>query len=96
MVIIFWITSTGWRDKPACRTGDKIMIEVNNNIAKIEGTPKQLCKEFTHLIVQLINTFESEFSLSQEDCINIINECAKIAYMTDEERADKLKQLEED
>ena len=71
------------------------MIEVNNNIAKLEGSAKQICIEFTHLIVHLIKTLEGDFGLSQEDAINVINECAKIAYMDDEERANMLKTLTE-
>ena len=71
------------------------MIEINNNISKIEGTAKQLCIDFTYLIVHLIKTLESEYNLSQQDCIKIINECAKIAYMDDNERSKFLNTLEE-
>ena len=70
------------------------MIEVNNNIAKLEGSAKQICIEFTHLLVHLIKTFEDDFGLSQEEAINVINECAKIAYMDDESRAEMLESME--
>ena len=72
------------------------MIEVNNNIAKLEGSAKQICIEFTHLLVHLIKTFEDDFGLSQEEAISIINECAKIAYMDDEERAEMLELMKEE
>lgn len=71
------------------------MIEVNNNIAKLEGSAKQICIEFTHLLVHLIRTFEDDFGLSQEEAINVINECAKIAYMDDEDRAEMLESMRE-
>ena len=71
------------------------MIEVNNNIAKLEGSAKDICIEFTHLIVHLIKTFEQDFNLSQEEAISIVNECAKIAYMNDDDRAVLLSELEE-
>lgn len=69
------------------------MIKVENNVAYIEGTSKTICKEFTHLIIQLLNTLEKDFELSQEDAINVINQCAKIAYMNDEDRAKFLSNL---
>lgn len=70
------------------------MIKVEDSIAYIEGDAKTLCIQFTHLVVLLINTLQKDFSLSQEDCIKIINECAKIAYMDDEARAEMLERLE--
>ena len=72
------------------------MIKVENNIAQIEGSAKEICKEFTHIIIHLINTLENDFELSQEDAINVINECAKIAYLDDEHREEYLKNLEKD
>ena len=69
------------------------MIEVNNNIAKLEGSAKEICIEFTHLLVHLIKTFEGDFGLSQEEAISVINECARIAYMDDDERAKTLDAL---
>lgn len=69
------------------------MIEVNNNMAKIEGSAKDICIEFTHLVVHLIRTLEKDFELSQEEAINVINECSKIAYMSDEDRAKYLDML---
>ncbi len=71
------------------------MIEVNNNIAKVEGTAKDICIEFTHLVVHLIKTLEREFNLSQEESIKILNECCKIAYMDDDSRAKYLSKLME-
>lgn len=69
------------------------MIRVENNVAYIEGTSKTICKEFTHIIIQLLNTLEKDFELSQEDAINVINQCAKIAYMNEEDRAKFLDNL---
>ena len=69
------------------------MIEVNNNIAKLDGNAKQICLEFTHLVVHLIKTLENEFKLSQKEAIEVINNCAKIAYMDDEERARYLSEI---
>lgn len=71
------------------------MIEVNNNIAKVEGTAKDICIEFTHLVVHLIKTLEREFNLSQEESIKILNECCRIAYMDDDSRAKYLSELME-
>ena len=71
------------------------MIEVNNNIAKVDGTAKDICIEFTHLVVHLIKTLEREFNLSQEESIKILNECCKIAYMDDDSRAKYLSKLME-
>lgn len=71
------------------------MIKVEDSIAYIEGDAKTLCTQFTHLIVVLINTLQKDFSLSKEDCIKIINECARIAYMDDEDRAEYLSKLME-
>ena len=72
------------------------MIEVNNTIAKVEGTAKDICLEFTHLVVHLINTLEREFNLSQEESINVLNECCKIAYMDDDSRAEYLSKFTEE
>lgn len=71
------------------------MISVEDNIAQIEGTPQELCTELTHLLVVMINCFQKDFNLSQEQSITVINECARIAYMTDEERAEELAKLME-
>lgn len=69
------------------------MIKVDNDIAYIDGDAKTLCIQFTHLIVQLLNSLEKDFDLSQEEAITIINNCAKIAYMDDEERAKYLEEI---
>lgn len=71
------------------------MIEVKNSVAKVEGSPKLVCIELTHLLVHLIKTFEKEYSIEQKDAVAVINECARIAYMTDEERAKELSKLME-
>ena len=34
------------------------MITIENNIAHIEGTPKQLCLELTHLLVHIKKILE--------------------------------------
>ena len=70
------------------------MIEVNNSVAKVEGTPKLICIELTHLLVHLIKTFEREYNIEQKDVITVLNECARIAYMDDEARAEMLERLE--
>ena len=93
MVILCWMNSTGWQDKSACRTEVIAMIEVNNNIAKVDGTAKDICIEFTHLVVHLIKTLEREFNLSQEESINVLNECCKIAYMDDDSRSEYLSNM---
>lgn len=72
------------------------MLTVNNNISNIEGSAKEICIEFTHLVVHLIKTLEREFNLSQEESINILNECCKIAYMDDDSRAEYLSNMEEE
>lgn len=69
------------------------MIEVNNSVAKVEGTPKLICIELTHLLVHLIKTFEREYNIEQKDAITVLNECARIAYMGDDERAEELSKL---
>lgn len=69
------------------------MIEVHNNLARVDGTARDICIEFTHLVVHLIKTFEREFNLSQEESIKVINECCKIAYMDDDSRAKYLSEL---
>lgn len=69
------------------------MIEVNNSVAKVEGTPKLICIELTHLLVHLIKTFEREYNIEQKDVITVLNECARIAYMDDDERAEELSKL---
>lgn len=71
------------------------MIEIKDCIAKVEGSPKLLCIELTHLLVHLLQTFEKDYNLSQEEAVSIINECAKIAYMDDKARADYLSKLME-
>lgn len=71
------------------------MIEVKDSIARVEGTPKLVCIELTHLLVHLIKTFEKEYGVEQRDAITVLNECARIAYMTDEERAKELVKLME-
>jgi len=69
------------------------MIEASNNIVKIEGTSKTICTEFTHIVVHIIQTFEKEFELDQQQAICVINECCKIAYMDDESRSEYLRKL---
>lgn len=71
------------------------MISLKDNIAQIEGNPQELCTELTHLLVVMINCFQKDFNLSQEQSISVINECAKIAYMSDEDRANYLSKLME-
>lgn len=71
------------------------MIEIKDCIAKVEGSPKLICIELTHLLVHLLQTFEKEYNLPQEEAVGIINECARIAYMDDTARADYLSKLME-
>ena len=71
------------------------MIEVKNNIATIDGTAKELCRDFTHILVHLINVLENVFELSREESRKVIDECINIAYMNDDERAKFLSELEE-
>lgn len=69
------------------------MIEVKNSVARVEGTPKLICIELTHLLIHLIKTFEREYNIEQKDTITVLNECARIAYMDDEQRARELTKL---
>lgn len=69
------------------------MIEVIDNIAKLEGSAKEICTNFTHLLVTLINTFEREFDLSREESQKVITKCIEIAYMNDDERAKFLSEF---
>lgn len=69
------------------------MITVENNIAHIEGTPKQICTELTHLLVHIKKTLEIEYDMNEEQSMYVVNECAKIAYMSDEDRAEYLNDL---
>lgn len=72
------------------------MIKVEKSVAHVEGTPKLICIELTHLLTHLIKTFEKEYNLTQEQAIGIVNECAKIAYMDDDGRAEFLAKLVEE
>ena len=72
------------------------MITIENNIAHIEGTPKQLCLELTHLLVHIKKTLEKEYNMNEEQSMCIINECAKIAYMSDEYRVEYLNDFKKD
>lgn len=69
------------------------MIEVKDSIVRVEGTPKLVCIELTHLLVHLIKTFEKEYDIEQKDAITVLNECARIAYMNDDQRAEELAKL---
>lgn len=71
------------------------MIKVENSTAYVEGTPKLVCIELTHLLVHLIKTFEKEYNLTQDQAIGIVNECAKLAYMDENDRAEFLAKLME-
>ena len=71
------------------------MITIENNIAHIEGTPKQLCLELTHLLVHIKKTLEKEYNMNEEQSMYIINECAKIDYMSDEDRVEYLNDFAE-
>ena len=71
------------------------MITIENNIAHIEGTPKQLCLELTHLLVPIKKTLEKEYNMNEEQSMCIINECAKIDYMSDEDRVEYLNNFKE-
>lgn len=69
------------------------MIKVEKSTVYVEGTPKLVCIELTHLLVHLIKTFEKGYDLTQDQAIGIVNECARIAYMDDDERAEELSKL---
>ena len=71
------------------------MIKVEKSVTYVEGTPKLICIELTHLLVHLIKTFEKEYNLTQDQAIGIVNECAKLAYMDENDRAEFLTKLME-
>ena len=71
------------------------MIKVEKSVAYVEGTPKLICIELTHLLVHLIKTFEKDYGLTQDQAIGIVNECAKLAYMDENDRAEFLAKLME-
>jgi hypothetical protein len=69
------------------------MIKVEKSVAIVEGTPKLICIELTHLLVHFIKTFEKDYDLTQDQAIGIVNECAKLAYMDSDDRAEFLAKL---
>ena len=71
------------------------MIKIEKSVVYVEGTPKLICIELTHLLVHLIKTFEKGYDLTQDQAIGIVNECAKLAYMDENDRAEFLAKLME-
>ena len=57
------------------------MITIENNIAHIEGTPKQLCLELTHLLVHIKKTLEKEEVNWQLFGLNITNPKRKETFL---------------
>lgn len=71
------------------------MIKCEGNIAQYEGEPKDICKELTYLIMGFIDTLEKEYDLQREESIRIVAECANIAVMDPETRAEYMEQYED-
>lgn len=69
------------------------MIRVNGSIAKFEGSAKELTLELTHLLLGFKSTMMKEFDLSEEDVLQVIGECGKIAFMSNEEREKYLDEI---
>ncbi len=69
------------------------MIEVYEDCVQSEGTPEELCRDYTRIIIHLVNTFQKEFQISQTEATEVLNECAKIAYMDGDEKLDYLKKI---
>lgn len=71
------------------------MIKANNDICTIEGSAKDLMKEFTLLIVNLVDTLQRSFELTEEDAWFVIKKCTDVAFMSNDERTKFLKELME-
>lgn len=71
------------------------MIYVMNDVVNSEGTPEELCSDYTRVIIHLVNTFQKEFQISQQEATEVLNQCAKIAYMDGDEKLQYLKELSE-
>lgn len=70
------------------------MITVNKNIAQFEGTAKELTFELTHLLLGFKQNLIKEFGVTEEEALNIISKCGEIAFMSNKEREEYLKELE--
>ena len=71
------------------------MITVNKNVAQFEGTAKELTFELTHLLLGFKQNLIKEFGVTEEETLYIISKCGEIAFMSNQERAKYLKELEE-
>lgn len=69
------------------------MIEVNNEIVRMNGEPKELCVELTYLLSSFKDTMIKEFHVSEENISLAIAECCKIAFMSPIERKQYLDEL---
>lgn len=69
------------------------MIEVNKNIVKFEGEPRDLCIELTYLISSFKDTMVKEFKVSEEDISLAISECCRIGFMNPIQRKLYLDEL---
>lgn len=72
------------------------MIHVEDNIVALNGTAKELTKEFTHCVLSFKETLMTEFQLSEEEIYRIIAKCGEIAFMSNEERQSYLNYLLEE
>lgn len=70
------------------------MIRCDNNTTQFEGDIKDICKEFTYLLIGLKDTLEETFGLLSEESEAVIAECGKIAFMDPIERKQYLDSFE--
>ena len=71
------------------------MIRCDNNTTQFEGDIKDICKEFTYLLIGFKDTLEETFGLLSEESEAVIMECGKIAFMDPIERKQLLDQYDE-
>ena len=71
------------------------MIKCEGKVAQYEGEPKDICKELTLLIMGFVDTLEKEFDLSREQSVYIVAECANIAVMDPEQRAEYMEKYDD-
>lgn len=69
------------------------MIVAETSKVKFTGTVKELCLEFTHIILGFKSILLTEFNLSEDESCQVIKLCGEIAFMAPEERQQYLNSL---
>jgi len=69
------------------------MITIDGKIGNFRGTAKELTFEFIHLLLGFKQNLIKEFNLSEQEALEIIEQCGKIAYMNTSERTEFLNNL---